>query len=107
MSDLAVNDANFDKEVLESQEPVLVDFWAAWCAPCRKLSPIIEELAQAYQGKMRVAKLNVDEAGSIAARYGIKSIPTVILFKGGKAAEQIVGLQSKEALRKVIEPHLT
>ena len=106
MSDLAVNDANFDKEVLESSEPVLVDFWAAWCAPCRKLTPIIDEIGKQYTGRMKVAKLNVDEAGAIAARYGIKSIPTVILFKDGKAAEQIVGLQPKESLEKIIEPHL-
>ena len=95
MSDLTVNDANFDKEVLESSEPVLVDFWAAWCAPCRKLTPIIDEIGALYTGRMKVAKLNVDEAGAIAARNGIKSIPTEILFKDGKAAEQFLGLQPK------------
>ena len=106
MSELILNDDNFQKEVIESSEPVLVDFWAAWCAPCRKLTPIIEELATAYKGRMIVGKLNVDEAASTAAQFGIKSIPTVILFKSGKVVEQVVGVQSKDAFQKLIDQHV-
>ena len=106
MSNVTLNDENFQNEVLDSSEPVLVDFWAAWCAPCRKLSPIIEELGDLYKGRLKIAKLNVDEAATTAAHYGIKSIPTVILFKGGKVAEQIVGFQPKEAFQKILEGQL-
>ena len=107
MSNVTLNDDNFQSEVIESSQPVLVDFWAAWCAPCRKLTPIIEELADVYGDKLKVAKLNVDEAASAAAKFGIKSIPTVILFKDGKVVEQVVGLQSKQALQHLIDQHLS
>ena len=106
MSHLDLSDSNFEKEVLESSEPVLVDFWAAWCAPCKKLAPVIDELATSYGGRIKVAKLNVDEASMVAARYGIKSIPTVILFKNGKPVEQIVGLQPRDSFAKLIDQHL-
>jgi thioredoxin 1 len=87
-----VNDGNFEKEVLQSNEPVLVDFWAAWCAPCRMLSPTIEAVAEKYQGKAKVVKLNVDENVDSSSRYGIKGIPTLILFRDGKEAERVVGV---------------
>ncbi len=91
-----VTEQSFDQAVLKSLEPVLVDFWAPWCAPCRHLAPIVEELSGEYDGKVTFTKLNVDEAPSIAARYGIMSIPTVMLFKGGQAVKQIVGLRPKK-----------
>lgn len=92
---IEVTEQSFDLTVLQSQEPVLVDFWAPWCAPCRHLAPIVEELAGEYEGKITFTKLNVDEASSIAAKYGIMSIPTVMVFKGGQAVKQIVGLRPK------------
>ena len=97
-----VGDHNFDNEVLNSEVPVLVDFWAAWCAPCRMLTPIVEELAAEFSGKAKVGKLNVDQSSSIAERYGIRGIPTLILFKNGVIVEHVVGVQSKEALKGII-----
>jgi thioredoxin 1 len=97
---IAVTDSNFDEEVLGSELPVLVDFWAEWCAPCRMVAPVIEELAQERQGELKVTKLNVDDNNKTAARYSIMSIPTVILFRGGEAAKQVVGALPKEALIK-------
>ncbi|MFN7944220.1 MAG: thioredoxin [Blastocatellia bacterium] len=87
-----VSDANFENEVLNSNQPVLVDFWAAWCAPCRMLAPTVEAVAEKYQGKARVVKLNVDENVEASSRYGIKGIPTLILFRDGKEAERVVGV---------------
>jgi thioredoxin 1 len=97
---IAVTDSNFDEEVLGSELPVLVDFWAEWCAPCRMVAPVIEELAKERQGELKVTKLNVDDNNKTAARYSIMSIPTVILFRGGEAAKQVVGALPKEALIK-------
>ncbi|MGC9157681.1 MAG: thioredoxin [Terracidiphilus sp.] len=88
---LEVNDAIFDREVLESEQPVLVDFWAAWCGPCKAIAPIVEGVAANYAGKLKVASVNVDENGAIPSRYGIRGIPTLLFFKGGKVADQIVG----------------
>lgn len=102
-----VNDNNFDKEVLESPEPVLVDFWAEWCAPCRMMTPIVDEIAQRYTGKARIAKLNVDHSPIVAQRYGIKGIPTFIAFRNGKEEERIVGATSRDTLTRVIEKNLT
>jgi thioredoxin 1 len=100
MSDeMTLTEANFDKEVLQSSVPVLVDFWAEWCGPCRMLAPIIDELAHEFAGKAKVGKVNVDHNPAIAERYGIRGIPTLILFKNGATVEQIVGVQSKEALK--------
>ncbi len=104
---LHVTDQNFQKEVLESAKPVLVDFWAPWCAPCRALAPIIEEIAQELSDKIKVVKLNVDESPEAPIMYGIRGIPTVILFVDGKPVEQFVGLTTKERLMSVIEKHLT
>lgn len=93
-----VTDSDFGKEVLESQAPVLVDFWATWCAPCRAIAPALEELAAQYKGKVKVVKLNIDENQDTPQRYGIRSIPTLLLFKGGKVVEQIVGAVPKTKL---------
>jgi thioredoxin 1 len=103
MSHVTVTDSNFDKEVIEAPELTLVDFWAPWCMPCRQLAPIIDELATEYKGRLKVGKLNVDEAGAAAARYGIKSIPTVILFRGGKVVKSVVGVQPKDYFVRLIE----
>lgn len=92
--------ANFDAEVLKSQVPIIVDFWADWCAPCRMVSPLIREIAEDQDGGIRVAKLNIDDHGEIAERFGVMSIPTVVLFKGGEPVKQVVGVLSKEMLIK-------
>ena len=103
-----VNDANFENEVLNANEPVLVDFWAAWCAPCRMLSPTVEAVAEKYQGKAKVVKLNVDENVDSSSRYGIKGIPTLILFKGGKEADRVVGVpaNAKDFIGQMIDRQL-
>jgi thioredoxin 1 len=98
-SEIILTEANFDTEVLQSKLPVLVDFWAEWCGPCRMLSPTIDELATDFSGKAKVGKVNVDQNQIIAERYGIRSIPTLILFKNGEIIEQIVGSQTKEVLK--------
>lgn len=96
-------DQNFEAEVLKSDQPVLVDFWAAWCGPCQMMGPIIEELAEELKGKYKIGKLNVDENRETAAKYGIMSIPTMIIFKSGKEVKQLVGAQSKEGLKEELE----
>ncbi len=98
MTDIVITDQNFDAEVLKATEPVLVDFWAVWCGPCRIQGPIVEEVATAMTGKAKVGKVNVDENPQKAQQFGIMSIPTIILFKDGKAVKQFVGVQSKETL---------
>lgn len=98
-----VSGANFEGEVLRSEGTVLVDFWAEWCGPCKMIGPIIEELAKDCQGRLKVCKLNVDEEREIALKYGIRSIPTLILFKEGKPVEQIIGALPKSALKSKIE----
>ncbi len=96
---VTLTQANFAAEVLQSSNPVLVDFWAEWCGPCKMLSPILDELATEYTGKVRIGKVNIDEAQELAAQYGIRSIPTLLLFKQGQVAEQLVGLRSKRDLK--------
>lgn len=100
---LHLTEGNFEEEVLKSASPVLVDFWAEWCGPCRMVAPLIEELAKDYQGRLKVGKLNVDEEREIALKYSIRSIPTLILFREGKPAEQIIGALPKSALKSKIE----
>ncbi|MGH2364448.1 MAG: thioredoxin [Chloroflexota bacterium] len=102
----AVTDASFQKDVLQSGEPVLVDFWATWCQPCRMVAPIVEEIAGEQAGKMKVMKLDVDENQQTAMQYGVSSIPTLILFKGGEPVERVVGFSPKERLLSKLTPHL-
>jgi thioredoxin len=103
---VVVNEESFDKEVIESTIPVLVDFWAAWCGPCRAIAPIVEQIAAEHPGKLKVVKLDVDENGEVSIRYGVMNIPTLLLFKGGKVVERIVGAMPKPALMSRIQPHL-
>jgi thioredoxin 1 len=93
-------DQNFEAEVLKSDKPVLVDFWAAWCGPCQIMGPVIDELAEEMKDKYKIGKLNVDESRETAGKFGVMSIPTLIIFKGGQVAKQLVGVQSKEMLRE-------
>ena len=101
-----VNDSNFESAVLNSDKPVLVDFWAPWCAPCRMLAPTVEAVAEKYAESASVVKLNVDDNPAISQRYGIKGIPTLILFKNGKEEERVVGATSKEAISRMIDKHV-
>ena len=103
MSEVALTDTNFQKEVLDSQIPVLVDFWAEWCGPCRMVAPIVEKIAKDYSGKLKVGKLNVDDNPETPQKYGIQGIPTIILFKGGKVSKQIVGFQPEEKLKSAVD----
>jgi len=102
----AVTDQNFETEVLKSDLPCLVDFWAPWCAPCHMVGPVVKEIANDYQGKMKVAKLNVDEAPRVASTYGIMSIPTLAIFKNGQQVDSIVGARPKAALTAWIDQKL-
>jgi thioredoxin 1 len=99
-------DSGWDAEVLQSDKPVLVDFWAEWCGPCRMMSPTIDALADDYAGKVTIGKLNVDENGGAAMRYGVRGIPTLLLFKGGQVVAQKVGATSKTDLQQLIDQHL-
>lgn len=103
MAELTLTDNNFEQEVLQSKIPVLVDFWAKWCMPCRMMSPVIEELAKEYDGKVKVGKIDVEESSKTAAQYGIMSIPSLLIFKNGKPVKNMVGVQGKEVLKKEIE----
>ncbi|MGQ0504279.1 MAG: thioredoxin [Myxococcaceae bacterium] len=101
-----IGDSEFQKEVLESGTPVLVDFWATWCAPCRAIAPALEELAGQYKGKLKIAKINVDDNQDVPQNYGVRSLPTLLMFKGGKVVDQIIGAVPKakleDAVKKVV-----
>src|SRR5215510_12088751 len=104
-----VNDTNFESKVLKSSQPVLVDFWASWCAPCLMLAPTVESVTEKYQGKAKIVKLNVDENIGSSSDYGVKRIPTLILFRDGKEAERVVGVPSnaKDFISQMLDKHLT
>lgn len=104
---LKVTDGNFDTEVAKSNVPVLVDFWAEWCGPCRMMAPILDELAPVYSGKLKIGKLNVDENQDAPTKFGVMNIPTMIVFKNGKEADRIVGAMSKSDLQKKLDHALT
>ena len=102
----AVTDSDFQQEVLEADTPVLVDFWADWCAPCKMVAPLLDELAEEYEGKVKFTKLDVDSNPQIAMQYGIRSIPTLLVFKGGGAVDQVVGAVPKAAIKKRLDSAL-
>jgi thioredoxin 1 len=101
-----VTDSNFDQDVLKSDQPVLVDFWAAWCGPCRAIAPIVDELAQQFQGKIKVGKMDVDSNSATPMRYKVTGIPTLLVFKGGQVVEQLVGYRPKDAIQQALEKHI-
>jgi thioredoxin 1 len=101
-----VSDATFESEVLKASGPVVVDFWAEWCGPCRRLAPTVDALANQYDGKVTVGKLNVDENPNTASRFSIRGIPTLLIFKGGEIVESIVGLADKDHLQQLIDKHV-
>ena len=101
-----MTEANFQKEVLKTDMPVLVDFWAPWCRPCLMTAPVVEKIAEEYEGRIKVCKLNVEEATSIASNYGVMSIPTIMIFKDGKIVNKTVGALSKENLEEFIKPYI-
>ncbi|HLI62791.1 MAG TPA: thioredoxin [Terriglobales bacterium] len=103
---MEVTDGNFDQLVLKSDQPVMVDFWAAWCGPCRALAPIVEEVAQSYNGRIKVGKMDVDKNAATPQRYNIRGIPTLLVFKDGQVKEQIVGYVSRDVIEKALNKNL-
>lgn len=107
MADINFTDATFQQQVMQSKTPVIVDFWAPWCGPCKMVSPIIEELAKEYEGKLVIGKMNVDENPNTSGQFGVMSIPTVMLFKDGQPVKALVGAQGKESYKKAINEALS
>ena len=101
-----VTDATFEQSVLKSDQPVMVDFWATWCGPCKALAPVVDEVAQAYNGRAKVYKMDVDRNNATPMRYGVRGIPTLLIFKEGKVQEQIVGYVPKDAIQKALDKHV-
>lgn len=97
---------NFEQEVLKSDKPILVDFWAPWCGPCRAVAPVMDELAEVFDGKAKIGKINVDDESELATRFRIMSIPTVMLYKNGEVAEKVIGARSKEEFSKLLEKNI-
>jgi thioredoxin 1 len=106
MKPVEVTDSNFQNEVLQSDKPVLIDFWAEWCGPCKMIAPMVEELAKEYDGKLKVGKVDVDSNQQTSMQYGIRSIPTLLIFKGGKVVDQLVGAVPKKMLAEKVAKHL-
>lgn len=106
MKPIEITDGNFEQEVIKSETPVLIDFWAVWCGPCRMVAPIVEELAKEYDGKLKVGKLDVDNNPEVSLKFGIRSIPTLMVFKRGQVVEQIIGAVPKRNLVDKILPHI-
>ena len=107
MKPIEITDANFDQEVLKAETPVVVDFWAVWCGPCKAVAPVLEQLAGEYNGKLKVGKLDVDSNPMVTTRFNIRSIPTIMVFKGGNVVEQVIGALPKRSLLEKLQPHLT
>jgi thioredoxin 1 len=106
MAEIILNEQNFDSEVLKSDLPVMIDFWAVWCGPCKVLSPIVEEIAKEYEGKLKVGKVNVDENNALAAKYGVMSIPTLKFFKKGKLVGEMIGAAPKTSVEAEVKKHI-
>lgn len=106
MKPIEVTDANFESEVLKSDKPVLVDFWAEWCGPCRMIAPIVEEIAKEYNGTLKVGKMDVDANPQVSMQFGIRSIPTLLIFKGGRVVDQVIGAVPKRVLTEKLSKHL-
>ena len=106
MAPIEITDSNFELEVLKSDKPVLIDFWAVWCGPCKHIAPVVEEIAKDYAGKLKVGKVDVDMNPEISMKFGVRSIPTLMVFKGGKVVEQVIGAVHKRNLLEKVTPHL-
>ena len=106
MPTIEITDANFEEEVIKSDIPVLIDFWAVWCGPCKAIAPLVEEIATEYDGKVKVGKLDIDNNQAVSVKYGIRSIPTLLIFKEGKIVDQIVGVVPKAQIISKLDPHI-
>jgi thioredoxin 1 len=106
MSPIEITDSNFQQEVLNSDKPVLIDFWAVWCGPCKHIAPVVEEIAREYEGRLKVGKVDVDMNPEVSMKFGVRSIPTLMIFKGGKVVEQVIGAVHKRNLLDKVSPHV-